>query len=557
MKKIIFCALISVVSMLNIEALLIDQYKKHANLFDPSTDLVRGMVLLNNGSIEAQRVYGNIEYYRNDSFACSYMDKGLDAMSRLLVILFPSAGISLNADGAGSILKNFKDEKNGQLYVHVNIIAGMLRIANSVRAQISQNLIENKGERSGVTEFADIQQVIDLKNKKLSKDDLDRIATLENDLQQAEIEKRGILSNNSNDKKSQKTARREIEKKISSIKNKIANIKMKNVKACYGNFVRKYFGISGKYFGGKEEVLTNDDTLSESDSNNLETLFELGRNAAEAVLLERLDKDIYNGNSDEIDNKIDNESDDDEEELDSSLQERFDHPYWHGYTNDLICAYAWETLPEKKLKDLAYAIKFGPIMDRKTNELSGDYTSRLTEIIWEEMRPDLSVIPFYQGQKVISNGVTPWDGSTFADCCETTLRHLFSLIFCSASTKNGVTTLTVAEDRIPILSAEQLSAKGSGYENFGKQLKDFFCCKKNIRAIASDGSPETRGKWARICGKKAKEGIVYCNNDHNLESCWKNIIKLFCLLMRDYPEMIKLRKENVRRKSSKSHRSYK
>ena len=56
---------------------------------------------------------------------------------------------------------------------------------------------------------------------------------------------------------------------------------------------------------------------------------------------------------------------------------------------------------------------------------------------------------------------------------------------------------------------------------------------KDIHSVATDGSAETRAKWAQIVS--GLEGIQYKQGDEcEIKAGWENIIKVICLLLKGY-----------------------
>jgi len=101
----------------SVEAITIGSYRDICHKFSSETNLVNGLVLLNSEMVKCQRFNGNYRYNRgegikNNREICSFTDKGLDSMSDLIVQLFPSAGVTFNAQGTGSIQDRlFKSKK--------------------------------------------------------------------------------------------------------------------------------------------------------------------------------------------------------------------------------------------------------------------------------------------------------------------------------------------------------------------------------------------------------------------------------------------------------------
>lgn len=136
MKKIAFLVGLSTLFFQSDGAIDIGYYRYASHKFGTETRLSNGWVLLNSGMVKSQRFFGNNKYdfkegINNNKEVCSFLDNGLDSMSDLTVQLFPSAGISLNAQGTGSIQHRLsKSKKRVNI---VDVIAGMFKIEADIR----------------------------------------------------------------------------------------------------------------------------------------------------------------------------------------------------------------------------------------------------------------------------------------------------------------------------------------------------------------------------------------------------------------------------------------
>lgn len=142
MRKIL-CAL-SLFSCLSSDAILtIDGYKKHISNFRSDIDLLKGYVLCDYENIlEDHRVYGNFKTGirgRNSKRGLSYQDRGNDAMTRLVIQLFPSVGGHLNPEGTGSFT-NLITLANENNFSEIDLVVGMFQLAQDVRSQEEVNL---------------------------------------------------------------------------------------------------------------------------------------------------------------------------------------------------------------------------------------------------------------------------------------------------------------------------------------------------------------------------------------------------------------------------------
>lgn len=239
----------------------------------------------------------------------------------------------------------------------------------------------------------------------------------------------------------------------------------------------------------KEQLGKNTEEIKKLKRKKLDKLVSLAKAVAGAVLLERT---------------IEKPSDEDKWKK---------QPYCPGYTNDIICAYACGVISGSTalddMKKLAENMK----------DNSRKYSSDLSEIVSANDSIFPSFIPFDVGQTPITNSsgiLSNFVPGGFPDCVETTLRQLFSLLFCSGNSE-------LAIDRIPPNS----------------KLMEFFK-NRNIREAANDGSKTIRDAWAAICSGYTDRIRYSSSNGYEVSSGWINMVKLFCLLMNDYR-----RKENV------------
>lgn len=595
MKKII-CFLSALVCLFQTNAdISLVTYREKSKNFDPSTDLIRGIVLLSEGTLLEQRHYGNIKFHgmdkdEIDANICSFMDKGLDGTAQLLVLTHPSTGISgLNADGKGSLIALFRDDEN-EKNVHVRLVAHMFKIANQFRKAMEKEakveniqivkdiavIREKKAEAEKKLEDIQNERKELIEQFKLCRDEIfQEMRDIRSFLREHESEsnliknvigyydnflgdtkkkknKEKVINNRLNyenrsfsddlkslerrfascDKIMKIIGREDIEREqrhkelIEKLKSTADSIKTKNDDMRYVQiqnadiakddciaFAGKYFGLKKMYFYGASIELNR---------KRREVLFDLGSSIVESILLENQNTEMKDEDNIVFDYIKEYEGEynlyADKENVD------WKHPYPFGYTNDIICAYAWQMLDDSDLDTLA-AYLFG---DKKRSP----YQSSITEIIYKTAQIDKSVVPFFSWQKIISNGTTFWKGeSPFADCIETLLRQFFALIFSSKKSEDGkeiLKELRLAKERIPV-------------DKDGKTtLKDFFEMKKSIRLMANDANSMTRTRWAEICGNK-NPIIKYNIGNHDVSGSWENVIKLFCLLMINYPQLLEER----------------
>jgi hypothetical protein len=147
MKKIAFLA--SLVSLVwqSDAVLSTKDWGNSYSQFNSLTNLIRGYVLLDSNLVKYQRFWGNIEYNAEKpdcrgSDSCSFKDKGIDPMADLLVQLFPSAGVALNAGGTASIQTHFTSEEL------IDFISGMFKIdadvrKNGLKSEVFSDIREN------------------------------------------------------------------------------------------------------------------------------------------------------------------------------------------------------------------------------------------------------------------------------------------------------------------------------------------------------------------------------------------------------------------------------
>lgn len=636
--KRIFCATLMCLVAFQTESMQITQYRPVAKKFAPSTDLIRGMILLNKGTLLEQRHYGNIKFAdvsMKDFSICSRDDEGYDSVSKLIVMLFPSAGGSgLNATGTGSLEEIFKDDMNFETETdepdnHGKIIAGLFKIANEVRKAVAERYKEGmdihqlKREIGGIFDEIrkiDVEEVSDISKRleeagtifKSIQEETKSIKTIVKSLQNAKgdtpvsideekvsdlVEELNELSAISvcyskgdiNDLKAEfksKGKKKEassacidfvdkfvrlsvgekienaeitlkICKKIRSILNEIQSLIGENgsIDENCRSIVQKIFSVCSEKVnslpatascisyinmgakniisGAHNNYLNFSESYFDISPKNLskvqsERLYKLAKVTAESVLFERIENEI-------------------------PVKDKWKQPYFPEYTNDVICAYVWgayhgnlEKLA-KTIEDVAVkgsgnkyvtrsnSVNFSAesVVDYKTYEKLNKECSELTEAVYENIKPNLSVVPFYANHRIVTNGTIRWkDGSQFADCVETTMRQLIATIFSKVVKDDDgkIIDLEIADERIP--------SNSHGLKEFFEK-RDSRGRRMHIRQLANGGSPDIRDGWAKVCGEIS--GIDYVKEEHNLRPYWKNMIKLFCLLMKNYSEILKER----------------
>lgn len=145
MKKIAILASLSTLVFQSDATLTTTGWKEKNYMFSQKTDLAYGLVLNLSELPKNMRYWGNIKcdasrWDYNNPNICSYKDKGLDSMYKLLIQLFPSAGVGFNAGGAGS-LSQFCSKRGIDL---VDVIAGMFKISEKYREENFEGICDDE-----------------------------------------------------------------------------------------------------------------------------------------------------------------------------------------------------------------------------------------------------------------------------------------------------------------------------------------------------------------------------------------------------------------------------
>jgi len=143
MKKVVFLASLTTLAFQSDATLTLEGWGEKSYMFNSNTNLIYGYVLSKSKLPENMRYFGNIKcdtsvWDGNNPNICSYKDEGLDFVYKLLIQLFPSAGVEFNPEGRGSL--SDKISKFSKLDL-VDVIAGMFKIDANVR---------EKGENSDI-----------------------------------------------------------------------------------------------------------------------------------------------------------------------------------------------------------------------------------------------------------------------------------------------------------------------------------------------------------------------------------------------------------------------
>ncbi len=202
-----------------------------------------------------------------------------------------------------------------------------------------------------------------------------------------------------------------------------------------------------------------------------------------------------------------------------------DRPYPFGYTNDIICMYAWDVLNSDELGLLAEHLRKHKKALQKEFPGIDSCDKSFTEEMFRNYKP--SIFPFSWGS--IFHGTVHHRSSEgkvieFSDCAETAMRLFCAALF--AKYEDG--EISLDETRIP---------EG--------ELKNFFKG-KDLQALSIDGRTDTRQEWIKIIsGKKAYNAGILFVNDYGpadaaceLKGTIGNFIWTFCWLMRGYPKLI-------------------
>lgn len=493
MKKYILSLLTLIMSVSNSDARIsLLKYHRYQNDsktsysfkegFDISTDLIRGYILGLYGTAQMQRFFGNINYdvRKSEMMVCSYKDVGNDDLSSLLISLYPSAGPDFNPSGTGSLEAMFNERKD-----LIRLVSDMLYFANFAR----NTFMKNPGDiEVRVDALKGLKYVI----KTLQ--ETDRIHPNYDKLNEVLLDLIKIGGNFPN----------LINKQVLMEEINLINKLKKEKEQIFKDYLGRPLAIAQKAMNVikqsvynqvlyKNEFFKEWKSLYTSNNAKIEKII---KTVIGAVMLERLSENFDKDN----------------------------HPYTLGYTNDLICMYAWDVFDNNEIdvfaRELAIRKKrlqkffvVTPCDSTLTNELVKNYTP--------------SIFPFGQGS--LFNGrseyVTPRGiVRIFADCAETALRSFCCSLFAKLDTNGDI---VLDPNRIP---------EGA--------LKEFF---KNcdLQDLSLDGRTVTRNRWTRlISGPEAYEaGILFMphkesNEYYELDASIGGFIWAFCWLMRGYPALI-------------------
>lgn len=449
--------------------------------FDSSTDLIRGYILGLYGTTQIQRFYGNINYDReSEMIVCSYKDRGNDDLSSLLISLYPSAGPDFNPSGTGSLEIIFNNRKD-----LIQLVADMLYFANYAR----NTFMKNPGDiKVRVNALKRLKYVIEcLQEKDNINPDYDKLDKVLSDLIK--------IGNNFPNLINKQVVKEEINL-VNKLKKEKKQIYLdyldrplaiaKRAAEAIKRFIYNQVLYTNEFFKERKKLYAQNDAKMEK----------IIKTVIGSVMLERLEGDFDKNN----------------------------HPYTLGYTNDLICMYAWDVFDNSEIDTFSRELEIRKKMLQKFFVVTPCDKNLIDKLV-ENYTP--SIFPLAQGSLFNSraNYVTPQGVTrTFADCGETALRSFCCSLFAKLDTNGDI---VLDPNRIP---------EGD--------LKGFF---KNcdLQDLSLDGRTVTRNKWTRlISGPEAHEaGILFIPHDegneyYELDASIGNFIWTFCWLMKGYPALV-------------------
>lgn len=374
MRKIL-CAL-SLFSCLHSDAILtINGYGQHISNFRSDIDLLKGYILSNFENIlEEHRLFGNFKSgIKGRKDGLSYQDQGNDAMTRLVIQLFPSVGGHLNAEGTGSFTKLIMQVNEN--FSEIDLIVGMFQLSQDVRSQMkeSDSGTDTDGEKN-------LRDLITTDKNQVSK------FSAEECLRYIDLLR--------NDPKIEQNKKDQIEKQIwKSVQNQLKDIsvnwslkclkmlpgcKDEDIKANVRNKILRE--LVHHYFG------------SIQDKNLFSALSKLIINVFGSINSENIN---FKG-------KIDPEK------------------YPQNYTNYVISAYAWRILNNNQLKTLSEKLQ------QRLGYKGGNYANESIGFLQKHLR----CFPFGDGA-ILDNGLAFFLGKFFMDCTENTLKQFFAMLLYS------------------------------------------------------------------------------------------------------------------------------
>lgn len=564
------------------------EFKQH---FEKSTDLIRGFVVLQSGILKYHRLFGNIDFFYNGPECTrtgSLSDKGNDAMSKLLILMFPSVGVEdLNISGTNSLSNNFPNQEE-----LIKITAELLKISDQARKDENFNPIDEKKLKS-------IEQNNKGNIKEIARVIKERIFSLayENSIKQFDEKIKTRISTHESTVENLKQAITELSEGIESVENltvepleigancslpiddikqaiktKANEISTEIVENFSKELTEDYIQSCFKISPLEVSQLTNiierlieevnildcvkeywNMTLRQDISSLLQAINDLKTNEKSIEQKRRIDK-IFKGMRTALQKKSKQIQYIEQKQVDSKLNSELtiagtryaklanlikttvdatrleNKKYPLGYATNIICAYAWNLITPENL----------PILARHIGKNSSEeYISHLTQLIYEKDNKGSMLIPFYPGTTPCQNGKTYFREHMFNDCVDTMVRHFFSLLFSTVKDEHGQKDeegIHLEFNRIPNDS----------------QLRRFFSPDSDICSLVAGNSTNIRNIWADIiCGHNNSEELEARNNSPiyyvqgknedkwidggwELDSGWKNVIRIICWLLRDY-----------------------
>ncbi|GHU19333.1 hypothetical protein FACS189472_08980 [Alphaproteobacteria bacterium] len=552
--------------------------------FDKSTDLINGQVLLSSGLIETQRFCGPAIYdlFYGKNNPASTNDRSSDPMTDLIIKLFPSAGLDLNAEGKESIFEIFKVDDSEESAEQANnktieFIATMFAVADFVREEVtfknengeiyaeklkrlvdkamrlykknmsgkenkfSEYCIDNNSKEIGITtdgitgkqrlkhqEFYDKHSNEYFRSNPLKAIKFLNRGGVEIEMLAPQLFPEERQKEKKKDKQKESSAKmtaEEIEarkKELQAERNK----KRQDEEAQK----KKDEKLTDEERKKKEETLLLEKKKNEDEqrrrNHQTRKLNAIMKCIVESVYSERAKNSYY---------------------YDSS------HPYPCLYVNYLISAYAWSALNDPRdiellnkalptaRKNISDAfdsnganestdlttIASQPLMTPESVTASTDMTSSPENASQSPMTLKTGKVnyrqymPLRSSDNIITNADITTTRGTFADCVETALRQFCTTILCKRDTKGK---LSIAENRIP---------PGSHLDAFFNTLP-----KHRPSDYANSGRSSIRIKWAETVSglNSGSNKVSYVNEmaSCELQPGWVNFIRAFCRLIEGY-----------------------
>ncbi|GHU11349.1 hypothetical protein FACS189449_02630 [Alphaproteobacteria bacterium] len=451
--------------------------------FNESTDLINGQVLLSSGLVKTHRFFGPAKYNRfyEKGNPASYADTSGDPMTKVLICLFPSAGLNLNASGKGSISESFGEvdvSKEGMSDEEKRIVQEKVKLAHN-------KVIKFIATMFAVADCVREESISDEKRAEIVDESLRSYKEKMMSNKGKEDKKSAYSVDKSGNLKKAKKSMKE----RNGQKKQYAAVVQTPIKR--GDFLEKH---AGQYF--KERL---EEAKTSINGKKVESLKALGENKLARATIEAI-ANAVGGES--RNNFVDG------------------HPYPPGYVNHLISAYAWSVLEKQDLILLNDELPKARRMISETfgGTLPESRANVLDISITEEMnnyeKSYTQYMPLRPSDSIITNGTATYKGNAFADCVDTVLRQFFITMLCQR------TEGKLSIDRIKLPP--------------DLKKKDFF---RDSEAKPSDyansGLSSVRTNWANVASNLP--GVSYCKSTdgekYEMKPGWINLIKAFCRLM--------------------------